>query len=107
MLGIDRRSVQNFDWTLLALIAMLVTTRLRELARPGLIIALPVGLILGQHDMGVALLTLLIGGTYLFLVRIPFRAWLAVAIAGAAALAALWTFTLAPYQKERILTVID
>src|SRR5688572_13266168 len=83
------------------------TTRLRELVRPGLIIALPVGLILGQDDMGVALLTLLIGGTYLFLVRIPFRAWLAVAVAGVAALAALWTFALADYQKERILTVVD
>jgi rod shape determining protein RodA len=83
------------------------TTRLRDLFRPGLIIALPVGLILGQDDMGVALLTLLIGGTYLFLVRIPFRAWLAVAVAGIAALAALWTFALADYQKERILTVVD
>ena len=71
-----------------------------------MIIALPVGLILGQHDMGVALLTLLIGGTYLFLVRIPWRAWLAVAVAGVAALAALWTFALAPYQKERILAVV-
>jgi rod shape determining protein RodA len=83
------------------------TTRLRELVRPGAIIALPVGLILGQHDMGVALLTLLIGTTYLFLVRIPWRAWIAVAVASAAALAALWTFALAPYQKERILTVVD
>ena len=83
------------------------TTRLRELARPGAIIALPVALILGQDDMGVALLTLLIGGTYLFLVRIPWRAWFAVAVAGAAALAAVWTFALAPYQKERIITVVD
>ena len=83
------------------------TTRLRELARPVAIIALPVGLILGEHDMGVALLTLLIGSTYLFLVRIPWRAWLAVGVAGVASLVALWTFVLAPYQKERILTVID
>jgi rod shape determining protein RodA len=83
------------------------TTRLRDLARPGAIIALPVGLIIGQHDMGVALLTLLIGGTYLFLVRIPWRAWFAVGVAGVAALVALWTFALAPYQKERILAVAD
>ncbi len=83
------------------------TTRLRELARPGAIIALPVGLILGQRDMGVALLTLLIGGTYLFLVRIPWRAWFAVAVAGVAALVALWSFALAPYQKDRILAVAD
>ncbi len=82
-------------------------TRLRELVRPGVIIALPVGLILGQGDMGVALLTLLIGGTYLFLVRIPWRAWFAVAVAAAAALVALWTFVLAGYQKDRILAVAD
>jgi rod shape determining protein RodA len=57
--------------------------------------------------MGVALLTLLIGGTYLFLVRIPWRSWFAVGVLGVASLAALWTFVLAPYQKERILTVVD
>ena len=55
----------------------------------------------------VPLLTLLIGSTYLFLVRIPWRAWLAVAVLGAASLVALWTFVLAPYQKERILTYLD
>jgi rod shape determining protein RodA len=83
------------------------TTRLRDLLRPGAIVALPVGLIVAQRDMGVALLTLLIGATYLFLVRIPFRAWLGVAVLAVAALAALWTFALAPYQKERILAVVD
>jgi rod shape determining protein RodA len=83
------------------------STRLRDLLWPGALIGLPVGLILLQRDMGVALLTLLIGGTYLLLVRIPWRAWAGVALLGLAALAALWTFSLAPYQKERILTVID
>ncbi len=83
------------------------TTRLRDLVWPAAITALPVGLILAQRDMGVALLTLLIGSTYLFLVRIPWRAWLGVAALAAAALVALWSFTLAPYQKERILTVVD
>ena len=39
--------------------------------------------------------------------RIPWRAWFAVAVLGAASLVALWTFVLAPYQKERILTVVD
>ena len=82
-------------------------TRLRDLAWPAAIIALPVGLIVIQRDMGVALLTLLIGSTYMALVRIPLRAWAAVAVLGVAALAALWTFGLAQYQKERILTVVD
>ncbi len=83
------------------------TTRLRELLWPALIIAGPVGLIVLQRDMGVALLTLLIGSTYLLLARIPIRAWIAVAALAVAALAALWTFGLADYQKDRILTVVD
>jgi rod shape determining protein RodA len=83
------------------------THRLRDLLWPGAIIALPVGLIVAQRDLGVALLTLLIGSTYLILVNIPFRAWLGVAAVGVAALAALWSFGLEPYQKERILGVVD
>lgn len=81
--------------------------RLRDLVRPGLIVALPVGLIVLQRDMGVALLTLLVGSTYLPLVRIPKRAWLAVAVLGVAALAAAWLYVFQPYQRERILDVVD
>jgi rod shape determining protein RodA len=83
------------------------TTRLRDLIWPGAILGLPVGMIVLQRDMGVALLTLLIGATYLPLVRIPWRAWAGVAVLALASLAALWTFSLAPYQKERILAVVD
>lgn len=109
--------VQPAEFAKLALVLVLAryfqrnppgeTTRLRDLVWPGTIVALPVGLIVAQRDMGVALLTLLIGATYLPLVRIPWRAWAGVAALALAALAALWTFSLAPYQKERILTVVD
>ena len=81
--------------------------RLRELWRPGLVIALPVGLIVAQRDMGVALLTLLIGATYLVFVRIPWRAWAAVGALGVAALAGLWMFVLADYQRTRVLGLFD
>jgi len=81
--------------------------RLRDLLQPGLIAAAPVGLIIMARDMGVALLTLLIAATYLPLVRIPLRAWLAVAGTAVAVLAAVWLFVLAPYQKSRILDVLD
>ena len=83
------------------------TTRLQDLVWPAAIIALPVGLIVLQRDLGVALLTLLVGSTYFFFVRIPWRAWAGVAVLALAALAALWSFGLAPYQKERILAVVD
>jgi len=83
------------------------TTRLHHLLWPAAIMAVPVGLIVAQRDLGVALLTLLIGSTYLVFVHIPLRAWAGVAVIALAALAALWTFGLAPYQKERILAVVD
>ncbi|MGH0035219.1 MAG: rod shape-determining protein RodA [Myxococcota bacterium] len=82
-------------------------TRLRQLLRPGLLIALPVGLIVAQKDLGVAVLTLLVGMTYLPFVRIPWRAWAGVAALGAVALVALWTFGLQSYQQQRILDFVD
>lgn len=81
--------------------------RLRDLWRPGLVIALPVGLIVLQKDMGVALLTLLVGATYLPFVRVPWRAWAAVGVAGAAGLVGLWSFALAEYQRKRILDFLE
>jgi len=81
--------------------------RLRDLFRPLAIIGFPVGIILLQRDMGVALLTLLVGCTYLGLVRIPARAWAAVSLLGLAALVSLWLFGLEPYQRSRILDVVD
>ena len=81
--------------------------RLRQLVPPFLIVALPIGLILLQRDLGVALLTLLVALTYLPLLHIPMRAWSAIAGLAAAGLAALWTFGLRPYQQQRILDFLD
>jgi len=81
--------------------------RLRDLFGPGLILAGPVGLILLQHDLGVAVLTLLIGATYLLFVRIPTRAWAVVGAAALAALAGLWSFAFKDYQRKRILDFLD
>jgi rod shape determining protein RodA len=81
--------------------------RLRDLFGPGLILAAPVGLILLQHDLGVAVLTLLIGATYLLFVRIPARAWGVVGAAALAALAGLWRFGFKEHQRNRILDFLD
>lgn len=81
--------------------------RVRDLARPLGIAALPVGLIVLQRDAGVALLTVLVASTYLAFVRIPWRGWAGVALVGVAAFAATWTFVLAPYQQSRILDVVN
>jgi len=83
------------------------TRRLRDLARPALIVALPVGLIVLQRDLGMALLTLLIGSTYFAFVRVPWRTWAGIAVLGVVGLISLWMFGLEPYQQRRILDVID
>jgi len=82
-------------------------TRVRQLLPPLLITALPVGLIILQRDLGVALLTLLVAVTYLPLVHIPLRAWSGVAAFALAGLAALWSFGLKAYQQKRILDFLD
>jgi len=82
-------------------------TELRQLIAPGLFIAVPVGLIVLQRDMGVALLTLLVALTYLPLFHIPLRAWSGVAVLAMAGLAALWSFGLKDYQQQRILDFLD
>jgi rod shape determining protein RodA len=81
--------------------------RIRELALPLLIIALPVGLIALQRDTGVALLTLLIGVTFLPLVRIPWRAWTGLAVAGVIAMGVFWSYGLRDYQRTRIFDFLD
>jgi rod shape determining protein RodA len=81
--------------------------RLRDLIRPSVIAGGTVGLIILQRDMGVALLTLMVASTYLLFVKIPVRSWAAVAGPAIAVLAIVWLFVLAPYQKSRILDVVD
>ena len=81
--------------------------RVRDLWGPALIAAAPVGLIVLQRDMGVAVLTLLIAATYLLFVRIPARAWAVLAAAAVVALAGMWTYVFKDYQKERILDFLD
>ncbi len=81
--------------------------RIRDLLAPTLLVAAPVGIILLQRDLGVAVLTLLIAATYLPFVRIPWQAWASLAVAGVLALAGAWRFALRDYQQERILDFLD
>lgn len=80
--------------------------RLIDLIPPAFLLALPVGLIILQHDTGVAVLTLAVGATFFLFVALPFRVWaflLAVSVAGAVG---AWEFGLKPYQRDRILSFV-
>jgi rod shape determining protein RodA len=81
--------------------------RIRDLLQPALIAAVPVGIIVLQRDLGVAVLTALTAATYLFLVRIPGRAWTGLGGVAVAGFAILWTFSLKDYQQKRILDFVD
>jgi rod shape determining protein RodA len=110
-------SVQPSELAKLGLVIMLARhlnryppstiTEIRQLGVPLLITALPVGLIILQKDLGVALLTLLVALTYMPLLRIPLRAWGGLGVLAVAGLAALWSFGLKSYQKKRILDFLD
>ncbi len=82
-------------------------TGFRQLLRPLLITAIPVGMIVAQKDMGVALLTTLVALTFLPFIRISARAWLGIMVAGVAGLAGLWNFGLKAYQQRRIFDFLD
>ena len=84
--------------------------RLRELPMALLIIALPVGLVMLQHDLGTAVLVLASGIIVLFLAGLS---WWWFASAGFAAVGGFalamfapinWFSFLRPYQQDRILT---
>ncbi len=82
-------------------------TRITQLGMPLLIIGLPVGIIALQNDIGVALLTLLIGVTFLPFVRIQWPAWSVLGAAGLLGLAAIWIYGLKEYHRTRILDFLD
>jgi len=80
--------------------------RWREFAVAALILALPVGLIARQPDLGTALLVLAAGFYVIFLAGLSWKVMAGLAVLTAASLPVLWT-TLHDYQRERVMMLID
>lgn len=73
----------------------------------GLLVGLPVGLILLEPDLGVSLTyipTLVIGW---WLGGLKRTVWVTLVLLAVLAAGATWQFALKPFQKERVLTVLD
>jgi rod shape determining protein RodA len=80
---------------------------LRELIKPGLLVAIPFALVAKQPDLGTAgIYMILFAGIALF--NGVHRGTLAKVIGAVALVApAAWLFLLKPYQKKRVLTLLD
>jgi rod shape determining protein RodA len=82
------------------------TLRLRQYIVAGILLAVPVGLILRQPDLGTAALVGTAGFFVIYFAGMSWRVMGGFAAAGAAALPLAWGF-LHDYQKRRVLTLLD
>lgn len=80
--------------------------RLSNLIVPALLIAAPAVLILRQPDLGTAVVLILGGVCLFFLAGVRWWKFAFVAVAGLAASPVIWSM-LRPYQKQRILVLLD
>lgn len=79
---------------------------LRHIAVAGVIVAVPMGLIVTQPDLGTALLVGSAGFACLFLAGMSWRLMLFLAAAAGAAAPLVWNF-LHDYQRRRVLTFLN
>jgi rod shape determining protein RodA len=80
--------------------------RMRDFAIAAILLAIPVGLIVRQPDLGTALLIFASGFFVIFLAGLSWKVLGSVAVAGAVSLPLLWPM-LHDYQRQRVLTLLD
>ncbi len=80
--------------------------RWMDIGLVGLLIALPVGLVVIQPDLGTALLITAAGGFVLYMAGLRWRLIFVLLLALAAAAPTLWV-NLHDYQQQRVLTFLD
>ncbi len=79
----------------------------RDFAIAALLLALPVGFIAKQPDLGTSLLIAASGFFVLFLGGLYWRVIISAAVIAASALPLVWHYLLHDYQRRRVLTLID
>lgn len=116
-LRVGSMSLQPAEFAKLGLIVMMARyfhrhpptemRRLLDLIAPGILLLLPVGLITGQRDTGVAVLTLAIGATFFLFVALPWRTWAVLGVIAVAGAVGAWEFGLKPYQRARVMAFVQ
>ena len=80
--------------------------RVRDFVIAAILLAIPVGLIVRQPDLGTAMLIFASGFFVIFLAGLSWKIMLSLFAAGAASLPFLWSM-LHDYQRRRVLTLLD
>jgi rod shape determining protein RodA len=80
---------------------------LRDLIYPGLLMAVPLGLILAQPDLGTALIVTLISVSILALAKMERRSFYILVGSGAFLLPIMWNYVMKDYQRERLTSFLD
>ncbi len=80
--------------------------RWQDYAIAAVLLAIPVGLIVKQPDLGTALLVVAAGFCVIFLAGLAWKALIALFVAAAASLPVIWS-VMHDYQRERVMTLID
>lgn len=75
---------------------------LKDLIIPGAILAVPLGLILAQPDLGTALMLVFIFATIMFLTHLKLRSLLTLVGSLFASAPLTWTYLLKDYQRDRV-----
>lgn len=78
-----------------------------DLAIPGLVILVPVGLVMIQPDLGTGLILSLSSSTILLMTRIRRRTLAALVLAFSAIVPLAWNYGMKQYQKDRITSFLD
>jgi len=79
----------------------------RALVVPGVLIAMPMGLVLLQPDLGTSLAIAFGGGVVMLLAGLPLRWFIAAGLAALAAAPLVFFFALQDYQRQRIMTMFN
>ncbi len=80
---------------------------LRDLIVPGLLAAVPVGLVLRQPDLGTAIILMAIFGSIVALLRLPRSSVVWLTIVSVLGGASAWAWGLKPYQRQRIASFLN
>jgi rod shape determining protein RodA len=80
---------------------------LKDLVIPGLILALPLGLILKQPDLGTAMIIAAIFGSIMFLTHLKLRSFITLVLSFVVSAPLTWKYLLKDYQRERMVAFLD